>query len=67
MTARFRLAHRTISVRTCVPLCHQADSELEQIQFLLGHVPVQMTERYLNCKQRFRKTVNDRIGPRPDG
>lgn len=26
--------------------------ELDQIQFLLGHVSVQTTERYLGCKQR---------------
>jgi integrase len=28
--------------RTCARLCHQAGGELEQIQFLLGHVSVQM-------------------------
>jgi site-specific recombinase XerD len=28
-------------------LCHQAGGELEQIQFLLGHVSVQTTEQYL--------------------
>jgi site-specific recombinase XerD len=38
---------------------------LEQIQFLLGHVSVQTTERYLGCKQRFREAVNDRIGIEP--
>jgi hypothetical protein len=35
-------------------------------QFLLGHVSVQTTERYLGCKQRFRNAVNDRIGLEPD-
>lgn len=30
--------------RTCTRLCHQAGGELEQIQFLLGHVSVQTTE-----------------------
>src|SRR5437762_1661783 len=35
------------------------------IQFLLGHVSVQTTERYLGCKQRFRNAVNDRIGLEP--
>jgi integrase len=27
--------------RICARLCHQAGGELEQIQFLLGHVSVQ--------------------------
>ncbi|PYV66994.1 MAG: hypothetical protein DMG96_40805 [Acidobacteria bacterium] len=35
--------------------------ELEQIQFFLGHVSVQTTERYLGCKQRIRSAVNGRI------
>jgi site-specific recombinase XerD len=52
--------------RTCARLCHQAGGELEQIQFLLGHVSVQTPERYLGCKQRFRNAVNDRIGLEPD-
>jgi integrase len=52
--------------RTCARLCHQTGGELEQIQFLLGHVSVQTTERYLGCKQRFRNAVNDRIGLEPD-
>ena len=45
--------------RTCAKLCHESGGELEQIQFLLGHVSVQTTERYLGCKQRFRNAVND--------
>lgn len=48
--------------RTCARLCQQAGGELDQIQFLLGHVSVQTTERYLGCKQRIRNAVNDRIG-----
>jgi hypothetical protein len=40
--------------------------ELEQIQFLLGHVSVQTTGQYLGCKQRFRSAVNHRIGLEPD-
>lgn len=52
--------------RTCARLCHQAGGELEQIQFLLGHVSVQTTERYLGCKQRFHNAANDRIGLEPD-
>ena len=51
--------------RTCARLCHSAGGELEQIQFLLGHVSVQTTERYLGCKQRLREAVNDRIGIEP--
>jgi integrase len=48
--------------RTCARLCHVAGGELEQIQFLLGHVSVQTTETYLGCKQRIGNAVNDRIG-----
>jgi site-specific recombinase XerD len=46
-------------------LCHAAGGEMEQIQFLLGHVSVQTTEMYLRSKQRFREAVNDRIGIEP--
>jgi site-specific recombinase XerD len=52
--------------RTCARLCHQAGGELEQIQFLLGHVSVQTTERYLGCKQRLQNAVNDQIGLGPE-
>jgi site-specific recombinase XerD len=48
--------------RTCARLCHQAGGEIEQIQFLLGHISVQTTERYLGCKQRLHNAVNDSIG-----
>ena len=51
--------------RSCAKLCHAAGGELEQIQFLLGHVSVQTTERYLGCKQRISGAVNDRIGIGP--
>jgi site-specific recombinase XerD len=47
-------------------LCHQAGGEIDQIQFLLGHVSIQTTERYLGCKQRFNDAVNDDIGLEPD-
>ena len=53
--------------RTCARLCHLAGGELDQIQFLLGHLSVQTTERYLGCKQRLRCAVNDRLGIEPDG
>jgi site-specific recombinase XerD len=51
--------------RTCAHLCHASGGELEQIQFLVGHVSIQTTERYLGCKQRIRSAVNDRIGIEP--
>ena len=53
--------------RTFARLCHEAGGEREQIQFLLGHVSVQTTERYLGCKQRLRNAVNDKIGLEPEG
>jgi hypothetical protein len=49
-------------IRTCAKLCHVNDGELEQIQFLLGHVSVLTTERYLGCKQNLEERVNDRFG-----
>ena len=48
--------------RTCAKLCHANGGELEQIQFLLGHVSVLTTERYLGCKQNLEEPVNDRFG-----
>ena len=37
-----------------------------QIQFLLGHASVQMTERSLGCKQRFQNVSNDSMGIESD-
>ena len=51
--------------RSCARFCHDSGGELEQIQFLLGHVSVQTTEKYLGCKQRFRHAVNDRLRIEP--
>jgi site-specific recombinase XerD len=51
--------------RSCAKFCHASGGELEQIQFLLGHVSVQTTDRYLGCKQRIRGAVNDKIGIEP--
>ena len=48
--------------RTCAKLCHVNGEEWEQIQFLLGHVSVLTTERYLRCKQNLEEPVNDRFG-----
>ena len=53
--------------RTCARLCHVAGGELEQIQFLLGHVSVQTTEQYLGCRQRLKNAVKDRLGIEPEG
>jgi site-specific recombinase XerD len=48
--------------RTCARLCHQAGGELEQIQFLLGQASVETTKRYLGCKQKLSRAVNDNLG-----
>lgn len=40
--------------------------KLDQIQFLLGHVSIQTTERYLGCKQRLSRAVNDKLGIEPE-
>jgi site-specific recombinase XerD len=52
--------------RTCARLCHLAGGKLDQIQFLLGHVSIQTTERYLGCKQKLRCAVNDLLGIEPE-
>jgi integrase len=53
--------------RTCARLCHEAGGEFDQIQFLLGQVSVQTTERYLGRKQRLQNAVNDKICLEPEG
>jgi integrase len=52
--------------RTCARLCRLAGGELDQIQFLLGHVSILTTEHYLGCKQKLRDAVNDRMGIEPE-
>jgi site-specific recombinase XerD len=63
-TERMRLDHVAPHDlrRTCAKLCHASGGELEQIQFLLGHVSVLTTQRYLGCKQNLEEPVNDRFG-----
>lgn len=53
-------------LQTRARLCHTSGGALEQMQFLLGHVSLQTTERYLGCKQRIRSAFNDRIGIEPN-
>jgi integrase len=51
--------------RTCPRLLHLAGGELDQIQFLLGHVSIQTTEQYLGCKQKLRYAVKDKMQIEP--
>jgi hypothetical protein len=46
--------------------CGAECGERDQIRFLLGHVSIQSTERYLGCNQKLRIAVNDRLGVEPD-
>jgi integrase len=43
-TSERRLCRMRHKRRTCARLCHLASGELDQIQFLLGHVSIQTTE-----------------------
>jgi integrase len=47
--------------RTCARLCHDCNSELERIRFLLGHASAQTIERYIGSKQKLQDAVNDRF------
>ena len=51
--------------RTFARRCHLDGGELDQIQFLLGHVSIQTTKRYLGCKQKLRHALNDKLGIEP--
>jgi hypothetical protein len=44
------LEEAVADAQVCARLCHLAGVELDQSQFLLGHVSTQTTERYLGCK-----------------
>jgi integrase len=48
--------------RTCAACATVQEANLEQIQFLLGHVSVQTPERYVGSKQKLQDAVNDRLG-----
>src|SRR5258708_40131922 len=66
-SAQLRLCRMRHERRTCAKLCHSSGGEVEQIQFLLGHVSVQTTERYLGCKQNLGHPVNDLFELRTEG
>ena len=51
--------------RSCARFCHAAGGELEQIQFLLGHVSSLTTEKYIGAKQHLKEAVNDKLGIEP--
>jgi len=47
--------------RTFAKLAFAAGSELEQIQFSLGHASVVTTERYIGTRQRLKNTPGDHL------
>lgn len=50
--------------RTCAKLCRSNGGDLEQIQMLLGHSSLKITEQYLGTKQDLHDAPNDRFALR---
>jgi len=50
--------------RTCAALCRSRGADLEQIQLLLGHSSIQMTEQFLATPPKLMKAPNGRLGLR---
>jgi hypothetical protein len=57
----YRPRYECLTARPNLHMLHD-----DQIQFLLGDVSIQTTERYLGCKQKLRCALNDRLGIEPD-
>lgn len=53
--------------RTCAKLCGRDGGALEQIQLLLGHSTIQITEQYLSTAKQMAEAPNDRIPVRWQG
>jgi site-specific recombinase XerD len=49
---------------TCAMLCRSRGADLEQIQLLLGHSSIQMTEHYLGARRKPARAPNGRLGLR---
>jgi hypothetical protein len=58
---------RAAGVAALAPVCVTLSAtNPNKIQFLVGHVSVQTTERYIGCNQKLRIAVNHRIGIEPE-
>jgi hypothetical protein len=65
-SGRSRKHRQTGTARSSTHLCSVSVTWLAEnsikFQFLLGHLSIQTTERYLRWKQKLRSAVNDRLG-----